>query len=250
MCNIFFIFWLWPPGELSAWRPLFYSLGPYYLLCAVQRNAQQLHMPTEEKQKQRNKRMWFAQSMLSLIPENVFMQIVFHSSYLDFSLELRGIQQSHFEGGCFESFGAFLGRFEVLVWGRLLRHVIWFSVFIQILGVLFLYIYKKQRQSVTLHARHVRGYLQLKHTSGHLKMAIYYVLYSAKVQQLLQQLLQKIWLQWQEWMLIVQYLRFAINRYCLCTICAIYAKWNAETQTAIDIWWVPVTKHDRTEQKK
>lgn len=76
--------------------------------------------------------------MLRLILENVLPQIVLHCAYLNFSFEVGGVQQGYFEGGGFKSFGAFLWRFEVLVWGRLLRHVVCFSVFIQMLGVLFL----------------------------------------------------------------------------------------------------------------
>lgn len=81
----------------------------------------------------------FVQSMFRLIPANTLAQIVFfRHAYLNFSLELGGVQQGHFEGGGFQPFGAFLGRFEVFVRGRLLRHVVRFPVFIQIFGVLFL----------------------------------------------------------------------------------------------------------------
>lgn len=74
-----------------------------------------------------------------------------YCSYLNFSFKLRGIQQSDFEGDRFKSFGAFLRRFEVLVWGRLLRRVICFFVFIKMLGVLLLCI--EIQKTVTTHTR-------------------------------------------------------------------------------------------------
>lgn len=90
-------------------------------------------------------------------------QIVFHNAYLNFSFELGGVQQGHFEGGGFKSLGVFLGRFEVFVWGHLLRHVICFSVFVKVLGVLFLNTYiKKGSQMIQFigHPRYLSKYFK------------------------------------------------------------------------------------------
>lgn len=91
----------------------------------------------------------FAQSMLRLILKNMLPQSDFPHAYLNFSFEFGSVQQGHFEWCCFESLGAFLGRFEGFVWGHLLRHVIRFFVFVQMLGVLFLKIFKKRQRNDT-----------------------------------------------------------------------------------------------------
>lgn len=61
-----------------------------------------------------------------------------HHTYLNFSFKHNGVKQSHFEGGCFKTFGAFLGRFEGFVWGHLLGCIVRFSVFLKMSGVLVL----------------------------------------------------------------------------------------------------------------
>lgn len=81
----------------------------------------------------------------------MLQQIVPPHAYLDFSFILCGVQQGHFEGGGFKSFGTFLGRFEVFAWGRPLRHVICFSVFVKMLGVLFLKIKNGSQMDIQCH---------------------------------------------------------------------------------------------------
>ena len=85
-----------------------------------------------------------AQSMLRLIPESMLSTIIFQYAHLNFSFKLSGVQQCHFEEGGFKPLRAFLGRFEVFVWGHLLRCVICVSVFVKVLGVLFLKTYIKK----------------------------------------------------------------------------------------------------------
>lgn len=81
----------------------------------------------------------FSSLLQRLIQQNVQMLIVFQCPYLDFSFILWGIQQCHLEGGGFKTLWAFLRRFQVLVWGGLLRCVLGLSVFVLVLGVLFLW---------------------------------------------------------------------------------------------------------------
>lgn len=119
-CNML---WLLPPGEFSAWHPLFYSFFASFIHsqhhCKTHITASRGKKKTTKEIKNSNFQ-WFVQSTLRLIPENMLSQVVFHNSYLNFSFILGRVQQGHFEGGGFKSLGAFLGRFEVFVWGHLL----------------------------------------------------------------------------------------------------------------------------------
>lgn len=90
--------------------------------------------------------------------------IVFRVAYLHFPFELSGVQQGHFEGGHFESFGAFLWGFEVFVWGRLVRRVVCFSVFVGLLGVLFLHnTLQKKVIRHSVHIYHLSNLRESKH---------------------------------------------------------------------------------------
>lgn len=113
---------------------------------------------------------WFVQRMQRLISEKKLLrQIVPHHAYLDLSFVLCGVQQGHFEGGGFKSLGTFLGRFEVFAWGRPLRHVICFSVFVKILGVLFLKIKKRQSNGYTMSSVSPDTWVEIQNSYNTLK---------------------------------------------------------------------------------